>query len=249
MREPSRDWLAESALVFAPHPDDETLGCGGTIVRKKEAGATVRVVFMSDGSQSHAGWMDPGRLRELRHREARQAAHVLGLRDDDLVFLDFPDGTLDTRPNPTTARVRELLERFAPAQVFVPYSHDGHADHVATHRIVHDAVRDARPGTAIYEYPIWFWHHWPWVALPGDRPRTKARQARKSLRASRRLWKDFRFHVAIDPVLPSKRRAADQYASQTTRLQPGWPTLGDVSGGEFLECFFGPYETFCGRTP
>ncbi len=49
---PTRE-LARSALVFSPHPDDECLGCGGTIIRKKQAGSTVKIVHLTDGSRSH----------------------------------------------------------------------------------------------------------------------------------------------------------------------------------------------------
>jgi LmbE family N-acetylglucosaminyl deacetylase len=40
-------------VVFSPHPDDETLGCGSTIIKKKRLGADVTIVFMTDGSKSH----------------------------------------------------------------------------------------------------------------------------------------------------------------------------------------------------
>src|SRR5207248_577693 len=50
LREWRADELGRSAIVFAPHQDDEVLGCGGTIVRKLRAGADVTVVFLTDGS-------------------------------------------------------------------------------------------------------------------------------------------------------------------------------------------------------
>jgi hypothetical protein len=52
--------LRRSAVVFAPHPDDETLGCGGTIVRKIRAGARVRLVVMTDGGSSHRELLPAG---------------------------------------------------------------------------------------------------------------------------------------------------------------------------------------------
>src|SRR5947209_4351316 len=69
LREWSADELRQPALVFAPHPDDETLGCGGAIVRKKRAGAVVKIVVMTDGSASHPGQIDPDELKKLRAEE------------------------------------------------------------------------------------------------------------------------------------------------------------------------------------
>jgi LmbE family N-acetylglucosaminyl deacetylase len=45
--------LKKTALIFSPHFDDETLGCGGMIIKKKQIGAKVKIVFMTDGSKSH----------------------------------------------------------------------------------------------------------------------------------------------------------------------------------------------------
>ncbi len=86
--------LSSSAVVFAPHPDDETLGCGGMILQKNQVGARVRIVFMTDGSQSHARFLAPAELARLRQEEARAAGKALGVDEDDLFFLGFPDGEL-----------------------------------------------------------------------------------------------------------------------------------------------------------
>ena len=65
-------------LVIAPHPDDETLGCGGLIIRERLAGRLVRIVFLTDGSQSHRDHpsLTPTALAKLRKAEAVAAAYV-----------------------------------------------------------------------------------------------------------------------------------------------------------------------------
>ena len=70
--------LAASAIIFSPHQDDETLGCGGTIIRKQEAGAEVKIVFMTDGSRSHHRFIPEEKLIILRQQEAIKAAQTLG---------------------------------------------------------------------------------------------------------------------------------------------------------------------------
>jgi hypothetical protein len=98
----------------------------------------------------------------------------------------------------------------------------------------------------VYEYPIWFWGHWPWVSAPARGLRERARASRNSLVSGLRLLRDFRRCVYVGDVLALKRAALDQHRSQMARLVPGprWQTLGDVSNGEFLDCFFQDREIF-----
>src|SRR3972149_6748886 len=75
-RQIDEDELVNSAIVFAPHPDDETLGCGGTIIKKKRAGAKIRIVFTTDGR--HAQDLIPeDEMKAIRVREAVTAACLL----------------------------------------------------------------------------------------------------------------------------------------------------------------------------
>src|ERR1700721_4387131 len=76
--------LGRSAVVCSPHPDDESLGCGGTILRKKQAGATVKLVHVSDGGGSTT-LIPRQELTAMRKRECVNAGRVLGI--DDIYFL------------------------------------------------------------------------------------------------------------------------------------------------------------------
>jgi len=91
-REVPKSELRRSALVFSPHPDDESLGCGGTIIKKRQAGATVKLVHMTDGAASHRHLMPPRELATRRKAEALSAARTLDV--DQIYFLDFADGAL-----------------------------------------------------------------------------------------------------------------------------------------------------------
>ena len=94
-RDPGSAFLVARALVFAPHQDDEVLGCGGTILSKIAAGADVRCVFLTDGSASHRGLLARDELVALRRREALAAGGILGLAADRITFLGLPDGDLE----------------------------------------------------------------------------------------------------------------------------------------------------------
>lgn len=238
--------LARPAIVFSPHPDDETLGCGGTIIKKKKLGGDVKVVFMTDGTQSHRRYIPEQELMRLRTREAISACSVLGLEETSVFFLNFKDGHLMDQQEAAIDKVKEILSRVSYEEVYIPYFRDFPSDHRTTNFIVLSAIKMLRKRTAIYEYPIWFWHHWPWVSVPAGCRRDALEQAKACLFSWISLLKDFRWSVAIEEVLEHKRLALNQHRSQMVRLisNSPWPILSDVSGGEFLECFFREREFF-----
>lgn len=242
-----------SAVVFAPHQDDETLGCGGTIILKRQAGTPVTVVFMTDGSTSHRRFMRADELSRLRKQEAIEAAVILGLAANDVCFLDFPDGELGRFHDAAVAKAHVLLDHLKPDEVFVPYRADGTPDHEATYKIVLEAARKAGRAVRFYEYPVWFWNQWPWVPLPLRCNRETCKAIWRSLRSGLglKVSRMFRDSVRVRDVLEQKREALAKHRSQMIPLQPdvNWPTLGDVSDGEFLNCFFQEHEVFhCDET-
>src|SRR5687768_2130105 len=162
-REYPAERLSESLIVFAPHPDDETLGCGGLILRKRDVGTTVHVVFMTDGARSHAAYMPAAELRAHREREAREACQRLGIDESAIVFCGFPDGELRASRAEAVARVTERLGAIRPREVAIPYRHDVTPDHLATREIVLAAIRASAIKVRVVEYPVWFWRTWPWT--------------------------------------------------------------------------------------
>ena len=121
--------LDRSAIVIAPHPDDETIGCGGTVSAHCRNGHTVSIVFLTDGSTgtSFANYSRE-KLTRLREEEARHATAALGT--DRIVFLRHPDGELDGG-GAVVEDLQELLERACPEVVYTPYFLDSHRDHRA----------------------------------------------------------------------------------------------------------------------
>lgn len=240
------DELSAPAIVFAPHPDDETLGCGGTILRKRAAGADVRLVFLTDGAAANE-WMSREALASMRDREAHEAADVLGVPHSHVTMLAFRDGELWSAFEPAVERVQAILEQHRPAQVFIPFNRGEHVDHKATCAIVYEAARRARIRATAFEYPIWLWRHWPTVRL-GRGWREMRPVLAGSYRAffGLRLIVQFRSRVRIRDVAETKRAALGRHASQmfAPAHYPGWGTLGDVSKGDFIACFFGDYEVF-----
>jgi LmbE family N-acetylglucosaminyl deacetylase len=239
--------LGRRAVVFSPHPDDECLGCAGTILRKKRAGATVKVVHMTDGqAPTHGNLITRTELKERRRKEAENAARLLDLSESDTYFLDYEDGRLHEHAASAVEAVAKILEVERPEEVFIPYARepmDMALDHVATTKIVMRARDQLRENFIVWEYPVWFWMHWPWVAIrQGPRPIIQTRSVvSNSLRAlfGARAMMELRHSVDISGVLNGKRAALAQHRSQMEQIfpDPRWLTLGQIAGGEFLARF------------
>ena len=243
--------LESTATVFSPHPDDETLSCGGTIIKKKKAGAEVKIIFMTDGRKEHPHLISENKLKCLRISEALAASRMLGLEENDVLFLGY-GGELSKNLDSAIHKVAEILQLQQPDQIFIPYKGEPHPDHSATNRIVMSALQTYEKKATIYEYPIWLWNELPWVFMPLRRGRShypsrnKMGLLKHSFISTYSLLRDFRCSVYIGDVLQLKRAALDQYRSQMTRLIPDarWSTLGDESDGKFLKCFFQDHEFF-----
>ena len=156
--------LKKRAVIFSPHFDDETLGCGGTIARKRRAGTPVQIVFMTDGAKSHEGWLEPERLSRLRAAEGLAAAAALGVEERDVHMLGFEETKLSAAYDTAVDRTRKILEDFSPEEVYVPHPLEPPEDHAVTHDIVVDALRGLGLTVTVYAYPIWIWDFWPWKA-------------------------------------------------------------------------------------
>lgn len=231
-----------AAVVFAPHPDDEVLGCGGTIALKIVRGARVDVVYMTDGAASHRGLIDPAELVALRRGEAVSALNRLGVPESAGHFLMFPDGELAHAREQAFSRIVALISDVKPREVFVPHRLDRLDDHVATNRIVFRALQEVRYVGDVYEYPIWLWHCWPWTT-GGD----LHRGLRSVVKTARDVWSlviGCAVRVDIGDVMERKRAALAEYRSQVERRPnaPTWPILADVSDGAFLARLTSRYE-------
>jgi LmbE family N-acetylglucosaminyl deacetylase len=140
-------------LVIAPHPDDESIGCGGTICLHTTRGDRVTAVFLTSGELGlkHLPRAEACRIRE---GEAEAAAQVLGI--GKLEFLRFPDWYVTEHVSAVAAALRQLLEREAPARVYLSHDKDWHPDHRACLPIVRQALRDSTiPAPTLLTYEVW----------------------------------------------------------------------------------------------
>ena len=140
---------AGRVLVFAPHPDDETIGCGGALALLAQAGVPVRVVLVSDGAG--AGGLPEG-AAAVRQQEFAAALRQLGVADH--AMLGFPDGGLSLQA-PLLQAIQDQVDAYAPSWIFAPARADLHRDH----RVVAQAVRVAALANLgvqrLCEYETW----------------------------------------------------------------------------------------------
>lgn len=152
---------SRSALVLAPHPDDETLGCGATILRKVAAGTLVTVAVLTDGRHSHRSeHLAPEALAALRRVEMADAAARLGL-GDGVRWAGFVDGTLCDNEAELADYISGLLAELRPDEVYATSAVEPHPDHAALGRAARHAVAAAATPVRLLEYPVWLWGSWP----------------------------------------------------------------------------------------
>ncbi len=117
----------EKILLIAPHPDDETLGCGGTLALLRQRGCEVKVVIMTDGRQGDPLGYSTQDVGERRQDESRAALKILGI--EDVVFMGYPDG--DYRHSAQiSAELAQVIDSYNPQWLLMPSLLDNHRDHV-----------------------------------------------------------------------------------------------------------------------
>ena len=135
--------------MIGAHPDDEAVGCGGTLRRHALAGDELSAVFLTSGEGGGHGIDHPG---ETREREAREAAGILGI--GDVQFWHEPDGRLRVRSG-LVGRLAALILASRPSLIYVSHRLDDHPDHRAAHRLVRRAVVAADRRVEVRCYEIW----------------------------------------------------------------------------------------------
>ena len=185
-----------NTLIIAPHPDDEVLGCGGTIARQTADGHSVTVAIVTKGTPLFPA----SQVRQVR-AEASKAAKLLGSR---LLFMDLPVTTLHLMPeHKLNTAFAALIAKAKPDTVLLPFPGDRHEDH----RQIFDAAMVAlRPDgrrhrvARIACYETVSETHW---SAPGIEPVF-----------------DPNWYVNIESTLPAKLAAMRKYQSQLAEAIP-----------------------------
>lgn len=186
----------QRVCIFAPHPDDEILGCGGMLQQLAENGNSILLVHVTNGTQSHPDSQiyPPQTLDVIRPQESLAALEVLGITEQvSIVSLELSDGDVFAEQDKFNGKLATIIQ---PDDILVtPFMRDGHPDHEATGQVV--AAFAKQHNLDCYQVLIWAWH---WAKPADDRiPWDSA--VRLDLSAEQ---------------LARKTQAIDCFASQTT---------------------------------
>lgn len=223
-----KDW--GKTLIIAPHPDDESLGCGGAMALLRQFEIPVSVLVMSDGTLSHPNsrQFPAVVLRDLREREMISALNILGVEESETTFLRFKDRSVpNIQKEDFIAAVKlcqNYLQHKSPQTILLPWRRDPHPDHRATTQIISEAVKKSDETPKFIEYPIWIWE----LAETADAPRTDEVLA---------------FRLDISRVVEQKKSAIMAHESQTTDLITDDPE-GFRLTAEILANFAAPFEIY-----
>jgi len=161
-------------LVVAAHPDDEVLGCGGSIVRMAQEGHNISVAILGEGISSRYKHREEAKseiIQELYSRSHR-VAEMLGVQN--LSLHGLPDNRFDTVPLLDVVKIiEELLSRISPEVIYTHHGGDLNIDHTIVHRAVLTASRPSPHHTVreIYAFEIpssteWSFHSFEPVFRP-----------------------------------------------------------------------------------
>lgn len=134
-------------LIVAPHPDDESIGCGGLMLKY---GAQCDILLLTDGRKGYDTRVptDEDALAKLRAQELQSAAAIAGI--NRIHMLGIPDCTLSEN--------QELVSTFdftTYQYVFVPNCFERHKDHAPVSKLVQSICKRQKAGAKIYEYEVW----------------------------------------------------------------------------------------------
>ncbi len=213
-------------LILAPHPDDETLGCGGLIATAQASGRAVFVLVLTDGTGSHpnSAAYPASRLRRLREAESRQAARMLGLPERNVSFLGLVDTQAPQRGEAAEQAARDIAvhaQSVGAGVILTTWRHDPHCDHLSASLL--GARAATLTGAALFEYPVWGW------TLP----------PRRLLEARAPVG----FRLDVGRHIPAKQRAIACHQSQLGQVVTDDPD-GFRLESQFIALFTERFETF-----
>jgi len=216
-------------LIVVAHPDDEVLGCGGTIARLAAEGHEVYIAILGEGLTSRNKKRDEGDKKRVAalHARSRQVAEFL--KSKDIFLHNLPDNRFDTLPLlEIVKRIEDLIKRIQPQAIYTHHRGDLNIDHSILHRAVLTATRPVSccPVREIYAFEVASSTEWTFGQLqPAFRPN---------------------MFMDISATLEAKVEAMAMYESESRRfphprssdaLRAAARRWGSIAGVEAAEAF------------
>lgn len=140
-------------LVIAPHPDDEAIGCGGTLCNHAVRGDRIAAVFLTSGELG-LKQMSRDQAWNIREIEAAKSQKILGIAA--LHFLRLPDWNVSKQIRKAASFLRPILKLEKPGMIYLPHPAEWHPDHKAALPVVRAAFRGSGlPVPNVRAYEVW----------------------------------------------------------------------------------------------
>ena len=152
----TQEYSGENVLVISPHPDDEIIGCGGTLIKMLKEGVSVSVVQLTDGSNTSELKDSPEHIRKtIRLEEAEVVAKNLGF--SELFLFKEPDSHLECTID-NVKKLADILNRLDPKVIFIPFINDTHPDHIVSNEILRKSLEFSSMNLEhvnVLSYEVW----------------------------------------------------------------------------------------------
>lgn len=215
----------KKTLIIAPHPDDETFGCGGLIAQKIQNGTEVFVLFLTSGEKSLKTVLEK-EIKQMRRQSATEAVRLLGVNESNLFWFDFPDGEIPRQGNEdfklAKAKMAKIVNSMNIEEIVAPHYLEGWSDHLAAYELAVEMSKESKQNIDLYLYWVWAWYYMEikqMVTLP---------------------WRKMRL-LSIKSVFIMKSQALDVYFGSKTKN--GELYMGNLPK-VFLKAFKWPYEVY-----
>lgn len=129
----------KKVLVFSPHPDDEILGCGGSIAKLADEKHLIHLCYLSFG-ENGSPRCKPVELRETRRREALAVAKYFSIAVDHVTFFEIPDGEIWEGSLEQMKQVMGLIREIRPSVVYLPHEKETSYDHAQASKLIKRAL-------------------------------------------------------------------------------------------------------------
>ena len=151
----------KNILIISPHPDDDVIGMGGTIVTKAHEGSNFTIVYVTNGggSSKEGNYTDFSKEEIIKIRKLEAEASLQMLLDNphqaEQIFLDFNSSDLFENPELYTKELNSIIERKNFHEVYLPYKNDRHPTHRAVAQLSLEVIRSKNRKFDIYAYETW----------------------------------------------------------------------------------------------
>lgn len=144
-----------NTLIVAPHPDDETFGCAGLIIKKKKLHTKIFVLFLTNGEGSIEDF-SKDKIKENRIKTSKIICEKLKV--DKNFYFDIEDGKIDSKDIDIKNKLKNLIVENDIKEIYVTHEYENWSDHNQASLLTFDVLKEMNNNIKLYYYWIWVWY-------------------------------------------------------------------------------------------